>query len=145
MSKRPKRDVYADANSASTPPTELPDGHIIARVIKGEGNSLFRVADTAGKELLAELPTKKRNVFWIKRRGFVIVDTNMLSERENKIGGEIVTVVMDEKRWRKMKWWPVEFGEPKGVYENSDSESEEESTMGKMPPVDDREHEEDDV
>jgi len=142
MSSRPKRDVYVDAAAASSPPSELPETQIIARVIKGEGNSLFRVTIPSGEELLVELPSKMRNLFWIKRRGYVVVDTAVLNERENKIGGEIVTVIMDEKRWRKMKWWPAEFGERKGVYENSDSESEEESTMGKMPPADDREEEE---
>jgi probable RNA-binding protein EIF1AD len=44
---------------------------------------------------------------WIKRGSFVVVDTSALADRENKLDGEIVNVVRDEKDWRKMAYWYV--------------------------------------
>jgi probable RNA-binding protein EIF1AD len=102
---RPKRDVLADAVDASTPPAELPEHHAIARVIKAEGNHLYRVSIANKDELLVELATRLRSTFWIKRGGYVVVDTNALAERDNKLGGEIATVIMQEKEWRKQAYW----------------------------------------
>jgi len=44
---------------------------------------------------------------WVRRGGFVLVDTEGFTE--GKVGGEIVQVIMDEKRWRKLEYWLVEF------------------------------------
>jgi probable RNA-binding protein EIF1AD len=82
----------------------------------------------------------------------VVVDTSALADRENKLDGEIVNVVRDEKAWRKMPYWyvtgcrevdvymmltlyyrPKEFAKKSTYVEDSD---EEESTVGKMPPAD---------
>lgn len=64
-----------------------------------------------------------------------MVDTagdTIATDRENKLYGEIVNVVREEREWRKMAYWPVVFGKREG-YGGSDSEEEEESRMGKMP------------
>src|ERR1700712_2921338 len=101
---RPKRTVYADAESASSPPTTLPKNHAIARIVKADGNSLFKVAlpgQTTSEQLLVELPGKLRNTFWLKRGGFVVVDTEAFAGRDNKLGGEIITVILEDKEWRK--------------------------------------------
>ena len=95
---------------------------------------MFAVTAPSGEKLLVELSAKLRNVFWIKRGGYVLVDTDEFAERENKLGGLIVTVVMDEKAWRKMNYWPKEFAK-RNLYEETDSDDEE-SNMGKMPPSD---------
>jgi len=137
---RPKREILAAAESASSPPSKLPPHHLIARVIKAQGNSLFSVTLPSTEELLVELEGKLRNTFWIKRGGYVIVDTEALADRDNKLGGEIVTVIMAEKQWRKMAYWPGEFGKRR---EESDSEGEEESNIGKMPPSDGEDEDED--
>ncbi|KAF2672421.1 nucleic acid-binding protein [Microthyrium microscopicum] len=138
MPSRPKRTVLADATASASPPTTLEPNHVLAQVVKAQGNSLFTVTLPDGEILLVELPSKLRNTFWIKRRGYVVIDTQEFAERDNKLGGLVVTVVMDEKRWRRMAYWPKEFG--KTVYEASDSdEEEEESNMGKMPPSSDDE------
>lgn len=97
--------------------------------------------------MLVELEARFRNVIWIKRGGYVLIDTKGANVRQNKIDGEIVNVVRDERLWRKQKYWyvvplsavlrvlivcdrPKEF--PKApVYDDDD---EEESTVGKMPP-----------
>ena len=65
-----------------------------------------------------------------------MVDTTAFEERDNKLDGEIVTVVREEREWRKQKYWPVEFA--KKIFYDSD-EDEEESNMGKMPPSDSEE------
>jgi probable RNA-binding protein EIF1AD len=137
---RPKRDVLAAAQEASDPPTVLSETHILACVIKAEGNNLFSVIQPDGNKLLVELAAKLRNTFWIKRNGYVIVDTEALAERDNKLGGEIITVIMNEKKWRKMDYWPKEFA--KKVEHDSEEDSEEESNMGKMPPSESEEDDE---
>jgi probable RNA-binding protein EIF1AD len=144
MPSRPKRTVLADANAASSPPPTLEPNQLLAKVVKGEGNSLFAVTTPSGQKLLVELPSSFRNTFWIKRGGFLLVDTAEFAGRDNKLGGLIVTVVMDEKRWRKMPYWPKEFAK-RDLYEDSDDEDEEESNMGKMPPSDDEEEEQEEV
>ena len=45
---------------------------------------------------------------WVRRGGFVLVDSEGFNG-EGKVGGEIVEVVMDEKRWRKVEYWYVGF------------------------------------
>jgi len=102
---RPKRQVLADAVEATSPPTALGENHLLAKVIKGEGNNLFTVSLPSQEILLVELRSTLRNTFWMKRGSFVVVDTAALAERDNKLGGEIAMVVMDEKSWRKMSYW----------------------------------------
>lgn len=87
----------------------------------------------------------------MKRGGFVLVDFEA-GERQNKIEGEIVNVVREEKEWRKRAYWYVDleilwgtFGggwligcRPKEFVKRvvEEDEDEEESTVGKMPPSD---------
>jgi probable RNA-binding protein EIF1AD len=109
---RPRRDLIADAESASSPPAELTPSQTIARVVKACGNNLYSLelpskSVTTGETILAELPSQFRSTLWIIRGGYVVVDTQALAGRENKIGGQIVNVVRDEKVWRKEKYWQV--------------------------------------
>lgn len=102
----PKRNLLATAEQTSSPPATLDDGHSIARVRKAEGNNLYSVDLPAGKEpLLVELPSRFRSQIWIKRGGFVVVDTYAFEDRNNKLSGEIINVVRDEKQWRKQAYW----------------------------------------
>jgi probable RNA-binding protein EIF1AD len=133
---QPKRNVLAAAQAASDPPSSLPDNHLIARVVKAEGNNLFSVTLPSEEVLLVELGAKLRNTFWIKRRGYVIVDTAALADRDNKLGGEIVTVVMQEKNWRKMGYWPSEFAKKSTFSDDEDDDNLEESNVGRLPPSD---------
>lgn len=134
---RPKRNVQAAAEETSTPPDELTVTQSIAQVVKAEGNSLYRCGLPGGKEILVELPSRFRNTIWIKRGGYVLVDTAGGDARDNKLGGEILNVVRDEREWRKASYWPKQF--PKvDPYADSD---DEESTVGKMPPSDSEDEE----
>ncbi|CAO2654607.1 Nn.00g113400.m01.CDS01 [Neocucurbitaria sp. VM-36] len=130
---RPKRNVLATIEDTITPPDTLPSEHLIARIVKAEGKNLYNAELPGGKAILAELEAKFRSTVWIKRGSYVVVDTSALADRENKLDGEIVNVVRDEKAWRKMSYWPKEFAKKSTYVEDSD---EGESTVGKMPPAD---------
>jgi probable RNA-binding protein EIF1AD len=137
---RPKRNIQATADETSSPPHSLSPDELICRVHKATGNNLFTVSSVAGKTLLVELPAQFRSTFWIKRGGYVLVNTAAFEERDNKLDGEIITVVREEREWRKQKYWPAEFTK-KASYEESDDE-EEESVVGKMPPSSDSDEDE---
>lgn len=128
---RPKRDIQAVAEETITPPTTLPDSQTIARVKQAAGNNLYQLELPTGKVVLAELPARFRSTIWIKRGSFVLVDTEALADRDNKLGGEIVNVVREEKAWRKTPYWPAEFSSKRSAYAE-DSEDE----GPKMPPSD---------
>jgi probable RNA-binding protein EIF1AD len=97
--------MLAVAEETSNPPPTLEPGHMIARVVKGEGKNLYTVALPDGKSLLAELPSRFRSTIWMKHGSFVVVDTTAFEDRENKLDGEIVNVVRSEKQWRKQTYW----------------------------------------
>ena len=102
----PKRNLLAIAVETTTPPTTLDPGHFIAVVKKAEGNNLYSVHLPSEKEpLLVELPSRFRSQIWIKRGGYVVIDRSAFDERKNKLCGEIVNVVRDEKQWRKQAYW----------------------------------------
>lgn len=105
---RPRRNLLATAEETSTPPESLDANHAIARVKKAEGKNLYSVELLPGdKSLLVELPSRFRSQIWIKRGGYVVVDTSVFEDRDNKLDGEIVNVVREEKQWRKQGYWSV--------------------------------------
>lgn len=132
---RPKREVLATFDETLNPPAALSEHHMICQVVKAAGNNLFNVQTAASEKLLVELPAQFRSKFWIKRGGYVLIDTAAFEERDNKLDGEIVNLVGDERVWRKMKYWPKKF-EKKNMYEDSDEEDDE-SNVGRMPPSSD--------
>jgi probable RNA-binding protein EIF1AD len=101
----PRRKVLATAEETMFPPDEFADTHQIARAIKATGNNIYLIELPDKKQMLAELPARFRSTFWIKRGSFVVVDTSTSEERDNKIGGEIINIVRDEKAWRKAPFW----------------------------------------
>jgi probable RNA-binding protein EIF1AD len=137
----PRRNVQATADETSTPPQALSPDEIICRVEKAKGHNLFAVFSAAGKSLVVELPAQFRGKFWIKRGGYVLVDIAAFEERDNKLDGEVITVIREEREWRKQKYWPAEFTK-KTSYEDSDDEEEDESVVGKMPPSSDSDEDE---
>ena len=102
---RPKRNVHATIEDTLTPPDALTENQGIARITKAAGNNLYNVELPSGKAALVELEPKFRSTIWMKRGTYVVVDSSTLAERDNKIAGEIVNVVTDEKQWRKMSYW----------------------------------------
>lgn len=137
----PRRKLQATVEETITPPDTLGKAQLIARIVKAEGKNLYTVQSPSCETLLVELEARFRSTIWLKRGSYVLVDMNSLAERDNKIDGEIVNVVRDEKAWRKEKYWPKEFVKGK-VSHDSD---EEESTVGKMPPSESEDEDEDEV
>ncbi|OBT59580.1 hypothetical protein VE04_00028 [Pseudogymnoascus sp. 24MN13] len=125
---RPKRNLQAAADETSTPPPALTPTQ--------QQPVPLRAPEHQG--LLFALPAGFRNTIWIKRGGYVLLDTEDGEVRENKLGGEILNVVRDEREWRKEAYWPKEFVKV-DPYADSD---DEESTVGKMPPSSDEEDDE---
>jgi probable RNA-binding protein EIF1AD len=90
----------------SVPPSPpLPSSRTIARVSQAQGKNLFHCVLPHGDTILAELAPIFRGKAWMRRGGYVVVDTAVFEGRSNKIGGEIVNVVRNEKDWRKMNYW----------------------------------------
>ncbi|KAJ5654023.1 Translation initiation factor 1A (eIF-1A) [Penicillium lividum] len=130
----PRRKVLATAEQTLTPPDELAETHMIVRAIKATGNNIYLIETPDKQQMLVELPAKFRSTFWIKRRSYLVIDTKASDERDNKIGGDVINIVRDEKAWRKAPFWPKEF--VKQPVFTGDSDSEEESRVGKMPSSD---------
>jgi len=130
----PRRKLQATVEETLNPPTGLDKGQYIARIKNAAGNNLYHVELSNGTALLVELEARFRSTIWLKRGGYVLVDTKTLADRENKIDGEIVNIVRDERAWRKAPFWPKNFVKKPTVANDSD---EEESTVGKMPPSED--------
>ena len=102
---KPRRNLLATVEETLTPPESLPKAHSIARLIVAAGKNLYHVELPSTEKILVELPARFRNAIWIKKGGFVVVDTSTMGERENKIAGEIVNIVRNEKEWRKKAYW----------------------------------------
>ncbi|KAJ5893519.1 hypothetical protein N7495_005210 [Penicillium taxi] len=133
----PRRKMLATAQETLTPPAELTETQLIARAIKATGNNIYLIELSNKTQMLVELPARFRSTIWIKRGSYIVIDTKASDERENKIGGEIINVVLDEKAWKKASFWPKEF--VKQPVAAADSDSEEESRVGKMPSSDESE------
>lgn len=131
-----RRKIRNTAEETLTPPDSLTPGQMIARIVKANGKDLYTVQTSAAADLLVELEARFRGTIFVKRGGYVLVDTSP-TDRANKIQGEIVNIVRDEKTWRKQPYWPREFVK-KTVPADSD---EEDSRVGKMPPSDSEEDE----
>jgi len=97
--------VVAAAEETSTPPDSLTATQCIVKVVKAEGNNLYSCTLPNQKTVLVELPSRFRNTIWIKRGGFLLIDTKEAEVRQNKIDGEIINVVRDEHLWRKESYW----------------------------------------
>jgi len=128
---RPKRNLLATAEETLTPPDTLAEGESLARIVKAAGNNVYNAELPSSQTVLLELPARFRSTIWIKRGSYVLVDTTALADRDNKLDGEIINVVRDERAWRKQKYWPAEFAKRSSYVEDSD---EDESTVGKLPP-----------
>ncbi|KAF4126899.1 putative RNA-binding protein EIF1AD [Geosmithia morbida] len=126
---RPKRNVLAAAEESLNPPDSLQPNQSVVRVVKPEGNNLYRCELPDSKTLVLELAQRFRNTIWVRRRGFVLAEMYQGDTQDARAVGEIVNIVRDEKFWRKQSYWPKEFT-------RRESDSEDESNVGKMPPSD---------
>src|SRR5205823_5273489 len=100
-----RRKVDATAELTTEPLETLPPSNVLARVDKVAGNNLYNVRTASGEVLLVELPSKFRSAIWLRRGGFVVVDTATFTERDNKLGGQVVNIIRNEKKWRRTPYW----------------------------------------
>ena len=102
---RIKRNIHTTAEETSTPPSTLTATQSIARIIKADSNNIYTCALPDTSQLKVELPSRFRSTIWIKRGGYVLIDTKEAEVRDNKLGGEIINVVREEHSWRKEPYW----------------------------------------
>ena len=119
MPRRPPRRVLSTIDTlTSTPPTELLPTQTIARIVAAQGKNLFHiqlpstfkapVPISDHSNVLVELANVFRGKAWMRRGGYVVVDfggEDGEGRRDNKIVGEIVNVVREERAWRSMSYW----------------------------------------
>ncbi|KAF8250213.1 hypothetical protein K440DRAFT_619694 [Wilcoxina mikolae CBS 423.85] len=106
--KAPKRILSTLDSLTSLPPeAPIPSSQTIGRISQAQGKNLFTCVLPSGDTILAELAPIFRGKAWLRRGGYVLIDTAAFEVRENKIGGQIVNVVRNEKDWRKMDYWYI--------------------------------------
>lgn len=96
---RSKRELHAIADETTTPPNTLPSSRVIGQVKQATGKNVYQLELPNGQTILAELESRFRSTVWMKRGSYVVVDTAGLADRDNKLGGEIVNVIRDERAW----------------------------------------------
>ncbi|KAI9670467.1 MAG: hypothetical protein M1829_004790 [Trizodia sp. TS-e1964] len=125
---KPKRILLATELETLSPPSTITATQSIAQVKTIEGKNLYSVSLPSGKSILVELPSRFRSTIWMIRGGYVLVDLKSFDERENKLDGEIVNVVREEKEWRKQAYWPKEFPK-RPAYEEEPEEKGDSDSM----------------
>lgn len=155
----PRRKFQATIQETFQPPSQLGANQMIARVDHAAGNNLWSIqlppepdtklqhvslSSPQTSPILVELPSRFRSQIWLKRGSFVLVEIKAGDgARDNKIRGEIINVIGDEKIWRKElrgRGWPAAFGDRTASNTLNDQASDPEKDqvrVGDMPPSDD--------
>ncbi|CAM0143067.1 hypothetical protein VKS41_006174 [Umbelopsis sp. WA50703] len=120
-----KKQTTRDAES--TP--ELTSNQVIARVLGPRGKNMHEVQFADGRTSLAILPPRFRNLIWVKRGHYVIVDPEATATE--KLGGEIVHVLFPEhvKDLKAQGQWqvtPAEFDSNAQTNTKNDSSADKE-------------------
>jgi len=96
----PSKHRYQTANE---PPESLTSTQFIGRITKIHGNAIYTVELPSKSELVVELPTKFLNAIWVRRGGYVLMETDGYTE--GKVSGGIIEVITDDKAWKKKSYW----------------------------------------
>ncbi|RKP10970.1 hypothetical protein THASP1DRAFT_27279 [Thamnocephalis sphaerospora] len=108
----------------------LPDNvrYSVVRAQGTRGQSLHDVVFPDGRQGLCTLPPRFRNVLWVKRGHYLLVDLSEGEQRDNKIDGEIAFVLRPEQvRYiKKHGCWPTAFTTESTERTGSKEEEEEE-------------------
>ncbi|KAI9480271.1 MAG: hypothetical protein EXX96DRAFT_561877 [Benjaminiella poitrasii] len=105
---------------------EIEQGQVYARSLGPRGNHQHEVQFIDGSKTLVTLPPRFRNVVWLKRGHYVIVDPSVgVSE---KVGGEIVHVLFPKhiKDLKTSGKWPTEFDDEPVIATTTTTAEEEE-------------------
>ncbi|SPN99903.1 related to eukaryotic translation initation factor eIF1a-like protein [Cephalotrichum gorgonifer] len=130
MPPRSKAQI-SKAHEALEPPATLLPGQIIARIEKALGHARYACLLPNKTTVIADLDERFRQAVWVERGNYVLLERYDPKEVEDDAVAKIINIAKDEKRWRKMSYWPVEF--PKFQDPGSD---DEDSRVGMMPPSD---------
>ncbi|ORZ22166.1 hypothetical protein BCR42DRAFT_447496 [Absidia repens] len=89
---------------------EIQDHQQYARSLGPRGNHQHEVEFVDGSKKLVTMPPRFRNLVWVKRGHFVVVDPSLGTISE-KVGGEIVQVLFPKhiKALQQEGKWPAEF------------------------------------
>ncbi|KAI9173128.1 hypothetical protein H9P43_007259 [Blastocladiella emersonii ATCC 22665] len=105
MSRRNKHLIQAFLNEDPTPT----GNQVIARVHSPRGNNLHEVELADGSMTLAELPARFRNVIWVKRGSYAVLQP--YPGDVGKVWGEIAHVLFPDhvSAMKKRGEWPAEW------------------------------------
>ncbi|KAF9585382.1 hypothetical protein BGW38_002639 [Lunasporangiospora selenospora] len=125
MSRR--RQVSSDLLT-DTP--ELQEGQLFARVLGSRGKNIHEVQFPDGQEILVNLPPKFRNLVWVKRGSYVIVQPAEEEEQKTKVAGDIVAVLFQDhvKQYKQNGIWPFDDTKTSTLGPEDDDISEEEDS-----------------
>ncbi|KAI8330880.1 hypothetical protein BC941DRAFT_439828 [Chlamydoabsidia padenii] len=90
-----------------------------ARSLGPRGNHQHEVEFIDGTKKLVTMPPRFRNLVWVKRGHFVVVDPSLGTVSE-KVGGEIVQVLFPKhiKALQQAGQWPAEFSNQVSIKNN---------------------------
>ncbi|ORX47845.1 nucleic acid-binding protein [Piromyces finnis] len=114
------------ANNILNEMPELKESQVIMRSLGPKGKNLHEAELPDGTVTLVTLPPKFRNLVWIKRGNYVIVEPS--TERKNKLFGDIEFILFPEhiKHLKAEGKWPEEFNTPLNKTNEEKKEEEEE-------------------
>ncbi|KAF9909174.1 putative RNA-binding protein eif1ad [Lobosporangium transversale] len=111
---------------------ELEEGQRFARVTNARGNNIHEVQYQDGQGLLVNLPPKFRNLVWVKRGSYVIIQPAD-EEDKTKVAGDIVAVLFPDhiKQYKQKGIWPFEDQLPSNAVEGDPNGNESGSESDK--------------
>merc|ERR1712166_1249105 len=112
-----RKHVLQEARESRPEPT---DDQSIVQVVAAQGGYLFQVQTSDGKKFLGRMPSRFRDLLWIKNGFFLIADTppelldansEMPEADTERLQGEILHVLYDDqiRHLKKLDLWP-DFG-----------------------------------
>ncbi|ORX85713.1 nucleic acid-binding protein [Anaeromyces robustus] len=110
---------------------ELKEGQVIMRSLGPKGKNIHEAELPDGTSTLVTLPPKFRNLVWIKRGNYIIVQPS--TERKNKLYGDIEFILFPEhiKHLKSLGKWPEEFNTP--LNRNNEKKNEDEDSEENLP------------
>ncbi|KAI9317737.1 hypothetical protein BX666DRAFT_1940380 [Dichotomocladium elegans] len=140
-----RKQVAADVLDSESPTIDPGSGQRYARVLGPRGNHQHEVEFTDGTKTLVTLQPRFRNLVWVKRGHFVLVDPS-LGTTSDKVGGEIIFVLFPKhiKQLEQAGQWPAEFSQKKEA-EQQPKQHQHQREDSQVTGNDDEDDDEDDL
>ncbi|CAO3610871.1 unnamed protein product [Cunninghamella blakesleeana] len=106
----------------------MKEGQKYAKSLGPRGNHQHEVEFIDGTKTLVTMPPKFRNLVWVKRGHYVVVDPSLGTVSE-KVGGEIVQVLFPKqiKELEQDGKWPIEFSKKESTETKIDDGDDDDS------------------